>query len=129
MNEIHLLPDDLQRKSLASNEIVLPYADALQALAILEEARWIVLGWEPWLKYPNGSHLHPLLGDSFEREDEEDWITSVQRNARRYREILKEEQSHWDHGTFPDHDPSLILYFCLTATNEEGWNELESRRL
>ncbi|EFH84570.1 MAG TPA: hypothetical protein VHZ51_28070 [Ktedonobacteraceae bacterium] len=61
MSERDLLSEDLQRKSLSRNEIVLPYADALQALVILEEAHQAVLGWEPWLKWPNGSHLHPLL--------------------------------------------------------------------
>jgi hypothetical protein len=44
MSERDLLSEDLQRKSLSRNEIVLPYADALQALVILEEAHQAVLG-------------------------------------------------------------------------------------
>lgn len=127
MSEIDLLPEDLRRQSLSSNEIVLPYADALQALEILEEAHWAVLGWEPWLKWPNGSHLHPLLGASLDREEGEDWESYVQRSVRHYGQVLKEAQSHWDHGAFPHHDPSLTLYFCLTTTNQEGWGELQSR--
>jgi hypothetical protein len=68
-----------------------------------------------------------VLGDSFDREDGEDWGTYVQRSARHYREVLKAEQSHWDDGTFPHHDPTLILYFCLTTANQEEWNEFESK--
>lgn len=128
MSERDLLPPDLQKQSLSRNEIVLPYAGAWQALALLEEASWAVLGWEPWLKYPNGSHLHPLLGDSFEREDGEDWGSYVQRSACHYREVLNEEQSHWDHGIFPHYDPSLVLYFCLTTANQEEWIEFQSGR-
>jgi hypothetical protein len=45
MNDILLLPEDLQQRSLSKREIVLTYDDALKALDILENARWVVLGW------------------------------------------------------------------------------------
>lgn len=112
---------------MARDEIVLLYADALRALMLLEEAGRGILGWEPWLKYPDGSHLHLLLGGSFEREDGEDWATYVWRSVYYCREALKKEQFHWDQGIFPGYNSALILYFCLVAASEEEWNELNNK--
>jgi hypothetical protein len=118
MNEILLLPEYLQRKSLSKREIVLTYDDALKALDTLESTGWVVLGWEPWLKLPNGSHVHPLMGGDFHRA------------AQLCRQIMQEEQQRWDQGTFLPQDdpttmywqekiPSMVLYFYLTAGSDE----------
>jgi hypothetical protein len=112
---------------ITSCKVLGVHAPARRKEAFSKEAHWAVLGWEPWLKWPNGSHLHPLLGASLDREEGEDWESYVQRSVRYYGQVLKEAQSHWDHGAFPHHNPSLTLYFCLTTTNQEGWGELQSR--
>jgi hypothetical protein len=129
MNDLLLLPEDLQRKSLSPREMVLTYDDALKALDILESAGWVVLGWEPWLKLPDGSHVHPLMGGDFHRAAREDWTTYVHRVAQLCRQMMKEAQRRWDQGTFLPQDdpttmfwqeklPSLVLYFCLTVEND-----------
>jgi hypothetical protein len=120
-----LLPEDLRRKSLSRREIVLVYEDALEALDILELAGWAVLGWEPWLKLPEGSHMHPIMGGDFQRATLETWTTYVQRAAQLCRQVMKEEQHNWAQGTFLPQDdpmtaywqeklPSMQLHFCLT---------------
>ncbi|MBA2680167.1 MAG: hypothetical protein H0U76_17445 [Ktedonobacteraceae bacterium] len=124
MDDILLLPEDLQRKSLDKREIVLMADDACTAVDILEQAGWAVTGWEPWLKLPDGTHMHPVIHGDFPREALEDWPTYVHRSAQLCREMLEEEQQRWEQGTFFPSDyptywqekiPSLILYFCLTT--------------
>lgn len=130
LGNLALLPEALQQKSLSKREIVLLYEDALQALDILENAGWAVIRWEPWLKLPLGSHLHPLMGGSFPQSMMEDWAIYVHRSAQLCRHMLQEEQQSWDQGTFLPQDdlntsywqvlvPSMILYFCLTVYNGE----------
>jgi hypothetical protein len=126
MDDILLLPEDLRRKSLSEREIVLIYDDALQALDILESAGWAILGWEPWLKLPSGAHVHPTMGGDFHQEATEDWTTYVHRSIQLCRRVMKEEQQRWDQGTFwsqeplgPGSEKTMVLYFCLTADNNE----------
>jgi len=48
------LPEELKRRSLSDREIVLPYEDALQAVAFFVSAWWALLGWEGWVRRPSG---------------------------------------------------------------------------
>ncbi|MDQ2906639.1 MAG: hypothetical protein M3Y81_24260 [Chloroflexota bacterium] len=134
VNEIHLLPEDLQRKSLAEREIVLMSDDTRTAIDILERAGWAILGWEPWLKLPDGTHMHPVISGDFPREALEDWPTYVHRSAQLCRDMLEEEQREWDQGTFlpPDFPPywrekipSMILYFCLFTVDSNRYSQLK----
>jgi len=128
MDDLLLLPEDLQRKSLSEREIVLRYDDARKALDILERAGWAILGWEPWLKLADGSHMHPVMVNAFRREALEDWPTYVHRAAQLCRHMMEEAQQRWEQGTFLPHNlptamdgqekiPSMSLYFCLTAAD------------
>lgn len=53
--------DDLQRLSASQSELVLPYPHAMNALELLEAAGGSLLGWEGWLRYPDGRLGHSLL--------------------------------------------------------------------
>jgi hypothetical protein len=122
LDDIDLLPQALKEQSLSDREIVLTPENASRAVDFLEAAQWAVVGWEPWLKLADGSHLHPMLGGDFEREAHEDWTAYVHRTAHLCRQVMKEEQERWDSGDFllkggPD-ERELTLYFCLTAVSE-----------
>ncbi|WP_445178759.1 hypothetical protein [Pseudomonas sp. McL0111] len=49
---------DLKRLSISQSELVLPYPHALTALQLLEATGAILMGWEGWLRYPDGRLGH-----------------------------------------------------------------------
>jgi len=49
---------DLQRLSVSQSELVLPYPHAITALQLLEATGATLLGWEGWLRYPDGRLGH-----------------------------------------------------------------------
>ena len=49
---------DLQRLSASQTELVLPYLRAVEALKILEATGATLMGWDGWLRYPDGSLCH-----------------------------------------------------------------------
>lgn len=49
---------DLQQLSVSQNELVLPYPSAIEALRILEATGATLMGWEGWLRYPDGKLGH-----------------------------------------------------------------------
>lgn len=49
---------DLQRLSVSQSELVLPYPHAITALQLLEATDAILMGWEGWLRYPDGRLGH-----------------------------------------------------------------------
>ncbi len=116
VKDIDLLPTELREKSLSDREIVLPYQEALQALDVLVEAKWALLGWEGWVQYADGRRgpAAPIVigTTAIGQEPEEDWETYVQRSSDFCRETIETEQKLWD--TDPKHT-SVKLYFCLTA--------------
>ncbi len=117
LKDLDLLPQALQERSLSEQEIVLPYHEALAAIELLVRARWALLGWEGWVKYPDGRHGHTSGGiigtESIEQETGETWEGYVQRSARFCAETIAKAQSAWDTNPSTTH---LTLYFCLTAT-------------
>jgi hypothetical protein len=116
------LPHSLKEQSLSDREIVLTPANASHIVDVLEVAQWAVVGGEPWLKLADGSHLHPVVGGDFVREEHEDWTAYVHRTAHLCRQAMKEEQERWDSENFPlkvsPDGRELTLYFCLTAIAE-----------
>jgi hypothetical protein len=118
MNDLQLLTKDLQAQSLSKREIVLPYREALQALDVLADANWAVLGWEGWVRYPDGRYGHAPNGMGtvmLDQADGEGWDAYVRRSARFCRDTIEVEQQLWNAD--PGH-ASLTLYFCLTPTEE-----------
>ena len=58
VDPLDLLPANLRALSLSDCEIVLPYEEAIQALELCVAARWGLLAWEGWVKYPSGVGHH-----------------------------------------------------------------------
>ncbi len=119
MDDIDLLPQVLRKQSLSHREIVLPYQQALEALEVLVRANWALLGWEGWVKYPDGRHGHTpggVMGIEVERKEGEAWADYVQRSAHLCRETMNREQQVWEANPEYAH---LVLCFCLTATPPE----------
>lgn len=50
--------EDIESRSSSNNEMVVEYIDAMELLYIYEKNQIKVLGWEGWIKYPNGSLGH-----------------------------------------------------------------------
>jgi hypothetical protein len=120
LDDIDLLPQVLREQSLSQREIVLPYRQALEALWVLMTARWALLGWEGWVKYPDGRHGPTpggVMGADVARKEGETWADYVHRSARLCRETMTREQQAWEANREYAH---LVLCFCLTATPPEG---------
>ena len=50
--------ENIKKRSASPNETVLTYADAMVLLSIYEKTDVKVLGWEGWIKYPDGRLGH-----------------------------------------------------------------------
>jgi len=82
-------------------------------------ASWALLGWEGWVKYPDGRHGHTpggIRGADVERKKGEMWADYVRRSMHVCRATMKKEQQAWD--TNPEYT-HLVLCFCLTAIPPE----------
>jgi len=60
-SEIGLLPRDLALQSLRPAEIVLSYDAAISAVHHLHDSGVHILGWEGWLRHPDGRLGHSAL--------------------------------------------------------------------
>jgi hypothetical protein len=49
---------EFQFKSASSSELVLPLSEALEALQLMAQSGVSVLGWDGWLRYPDGKLGH-----------------------------------------------------------------------
>jgi hypothetical protein len=58
MGVFDLLPDRFRQRSISSRELVLPVPDALEAIDLLEAKGVSILGWEGWVKDPQGRVGH-----------------------------------------------------------------------
>ncbi len=120
LDDRDLLPQGLREQSLSQREIVLPYRQALEALSVLMAAKRALLGWEGWVKYPDGHHGHAPgggMGADIARREGETWVDYVHRSARLCGETMNREQQAWEANREYTH---LVLCFCLTATPPEG---------
>jgi len=50
--------EDIKSRSASKDELVVEYIDAMELLHIFERENIKVLGWEGWIKYPNGKLGH-----------------------------------------------------------------------
>ena len=98
---------ELQAKSASDRELVLPLAAALEALRLFEQAGTYALGWEGWLRYPDGrlGHSAKHQGTAFEL------ASPVEQHAWLSRTML---QSQTEHDAHPE-VPGSELLFCITA--------------
>lgn len=116
MDEIDLLPPELRARSVNDREIVLCYQDALEAIDLLEAAKWALLGWEGWLRCADGriGFAQQFPGPDIDREPGELWETLVRRSAALCRTTIEEAQRRW---TIQPERSDADLFFCLTAAD------------
>jgi hypothetical protein len=75
-----VLPTEMRYRSLSSREPVFVLDDVIAALAAFEAAGRAQLGWETWLKYPDGKHGHaPTSALTLVRTNSEGWPDFVHR--------------------------------------------------
>jgi len=112
MHALEVLPSDLRGRSLSPREPVFVLNDVLEALALYQTAGWAQLGWETWLKYPDGKHGHaPTPTLDLEQGKSETWPEFVRRSHDSCAETIRTTQCEWEASS---HDEGEVLYFCLT---------------
>lgn len=110
---------DLQQHSLSDRELVLPLPEALAALEALASSRVPVLGWEGWIRYPDGrvGHSRQHQGSvSIDRDPGEALIDYVRRSIDLTRRTITLAQDSWDR------EPEIHggqLYFCITPADAQ----------
>ncbi|KQT35997.1 MULTISPECIES: hypothetical protein [unclassified Methylophilus] len=108
MSDLDLLPKYLADKSISEQEIVLPTAEAIEAIDILESQGYLVLGWEGWVKSSNGviGHQNAPQGTiSLEG-------LSVASAAQLCRETIQKEAAQWLTSNQGSKDE---LHICITV--------------
>lgn len=102
-----LLPHGIRAQSISDREVVLPLDAALAAIDIIEARGLHILGWEGWLKYPDGRHGHggPMGSASLENLSPAD-------AAELCRRTIAEEAARWR-----EENPRRAeqMYFCITT--------------
>ena len=122
MPEAHHSPAELASRSLSGSELVLGYDDALDAIDLLAAARCLILGWEWWVRYPDGGlGHHPLYqGCDLRAQIEGESCTSYVREAGRVcRRTILQNHARWTRDPIPI---GASLYYCITeyGQNDDG---------
>lgn len=118
-SDLELLPPSLAAASAAEREIVLPYEPALRAVDALVAQGHGILGWEGWLRYPDGrvGHAGRHQGTvAFLPATGQPWPEYVRASAEFARETMREHQTEFDGA--PE-IPGATLLFCISV-NEAG---------
>jgi hypothetical protein len=95
----------------------LGYEDALLAIDLLVEAQLATLGWEAWVKYPDGRHgyLDPVTRATWRlRRRDETWEELVDDAAAFCRRAV--EREHQESSEKPIYT-GKSLYFCISAVD------------
>ena len=107
MPKITLLPHQITAKSISKDEIVLPIAEALEAIDFMTSNDIRILGWEGWLKASDGRVGH---GNAPQGTSSLEGLT-VQEAAQLCKETIKKEFLLWKKENTETTDE---LYFCIT---------------
>lgn len=100
------IPEELLSRSLSDREIVLPYPEVIAVINRLPEFSLRVLGWEGWLRYPDGQVGHSPL-----RQGTVDLSDLTPTKAADFC-ISTIAQAHSEAMGQPE---SGELYFCITV--------------
>ena len=110
------LPAELSSKSISDGEVVLPLAEALLAINILEAAGFQILGWEGWVKGTDGRVGHGSAGRYSSASLEK---LSLGEAARVTRHGIVEDAASWNAANAGTTD---LLHFCITARPNPSLN-------
>ena len=99
--------EEIKKRSISTNELVVEYMDAMDALEIFHDMGVKVLGWEGWLSYRNGS-----VGHSLRHQGTTDLshIPSMAAIALAKATIM---QAHTEWQESPE-VPDAELFFCIS---------------
>jgi hypothetical protein len=99
---------ELQANSASTNELVLSLPEAIAALGLLEQAGDTLLGWEGWLRGPDGRLRH-----SARHQGTVDLSHLSRSEAYAFAKSTM-QQSQAEHDFNPE-VPASELLFCITG--------------
>ena len=108
MSQLDLLPKRLREASISQREIVLPMAEALEAVDLLESKGVQILGWEGWVKDAQGRVGH---GSAPQGTGSLQYL-SVHEAAQLCRTTIPADAAQW---TQDDPGSTDALHFCITV--------------
>lgn len=100
------IPKELLSRSLSHRELVLPYPDVIATVHRLPEFGLRLLGWEGWLRYPDGR-----WGHSARHQGAVD-LSDIPTQEAMELCILTIEQAYAETKREPE---AGELYFCVTV--------------
>lgn len=108
MRALEQLPESIASKSISKREVVLPIAEALEAIDWFESKGLLILGWEGWVKTKDGRVGHGNAPQGTVSLEE----LSVSSAAQLCRETIPQEATRWK-----DENPGTTdeLHFCITV--------------
>lgn len=105
------IPKELLTHSLSAHEIVLPYPDVIGIIHQPPRFGLRLLGWEGWLRYPDGR-----VGHSARHQGTND-LSEVSPAEAAELCVRSIEQAHADATRQPE---AGELYFCVTVMSGRG---------
>ena len=100
--------EDIKSRSASDREIVVEYMDAMEILDIFDWNRTKVLGWEGWIKYPNGQ-----LGHSQKHQGTTDLSNMPNKAAIALTKCtIMQANTEWEEK--PEIENATLL-FCITT--------------
>jgi hypothetical protein len=101
------VPPYISQASASRNEFVLPYREALELIELARAARVMVLGWEGWLRRPDGTVGHAGNQGTTSLDD-----LTPSEAADVAAATIREDYADWCREPRPEE-----LLFCITLSN------------
>ena len=117
---LSILPVELSSKSISKREVVLPLAEALRAIGILEAAGFHILGWEGWVKCADGHVGHGSAGRYASMSLDQLPLSEA---AGFTRQGIVEDAASWEAENVGTTD---ALHFCITARPNSSFQRTTS---
>ena len=100
--------NEIESRSASKDEVVVEYMDAMELLYIYEGNNTKVIGWEGWVKYPNGS-----LGHSQKYQGTTDLSSMPNSSAIALtKSTIMHAHTEWEEN--PEVENATLL-FCITT--------------
>ena len=106
MDTSDYIPKELLSNSLSDNEIVLPHPDVIATIHRLPQFGLRLLGWQGWLRYPDGRVGHSARQQGTVDLSDISPVEAAEFCIRTIEEAYAEAARHPELGE---------LYFCITV--------------